>query len=70
MKKNSNLLARGKKVALMVVLATCLAGCGQENYADANENSALWKKVVGVALLGVGMYGLGFVKGRTSRGDE
>lgn len=37
MKKNSNLLTRGKKVALMVLLATSLTGCAQKGNDNANK---------------------------------
>lgn len=70
MKKNSNLLTRGKKVALVVLLATCLAGCVQENYDNASEKKIPWGLFAGLALLGTGMYGMGFAAGRKGRDKE
>ena len=69
MKKNSNLLARGKKVALMVLLTTSLTGCAQENYNNSSEKKIPWGPLAGLVLLGIGMYGAGYIKGR-NRGDE
>ena len=69
MKKNSNLLARGKKVVLMVLLATSLTGCAQENYDNASKKKIPWVPLVGLAIFGAGMYGLGYASGR-GRGDE
>ena len=69
MNKNNNLLTRGRKVVLMVMLATCLSGCVQENYDNAGEKKIPWGSLAGLALLGIGMYGAGYIKGR-NRGDE
>ena len=66
MKKNSNLLTRGKKVALVVLLATMMASCGQ---TDDNVKDA-WKYFLELGLLGTGMYGMGFAAGRKGRDKE
>ena len=66
MKKNSNLLTRGKKVALMVFLTTSLTACAQK---DNNDIDTRIPWVIGLAVVGVGMYGIGYAKGR-SRGDK
>lgn len=70
MKKNSNLLTRGKKVALMVLLTVMIASCGQPGDNVTLNRKDAWKYYLGLGLFGAGMYGMGFAAGRKGRDKE
>ncbi|MBO7042883.1 MAG: hypothetical protein J6W08_03375 [Alphaproteobacteria bacterium] len=66
MKKNSNLLARGKKVALVVLLATMMASCGQtDNNVKTSEYG--WEQALTIGFFGAAMYILGYGAGRYTK---
>lgn len=66
----NNLLTKGKKIALMVLLTAMMASCAQsDNSVTINQKDA-WKYYLGLGLFGAGMYGMGFAAGRKGRDKE
>ena len=74
--KMNNLLAHGKKTALMLLLAISLGSCKQKDSEEFFQEEVTESKsdklgyVFGLGLFGIGMYGMGFASGRKSRGDD